>query len=64
MSDKPNSAMPDRVSDLIRNNEIDYKRKSVRLRLANTVQALEKKLAESEYQNTLLAQRILDESKD
>ena len=26
--------------------------------------ALEKELAESEYQNTLLAQRILDESKD
>jgi len=28
------------------------------------IKALEKELAESEYQNTLLAQRILDESKD
>ena len=39
------------MSDKIKRYELEY-------------QALEKELAESEYQNTLLAQRILDESKD
>ena len=37
---------------------------SLAIEVKREFEALEKELAESEYQNTLLAQRILDESKD
>ena len=56
------------MSDKIKRYELEY-RGLVEDEFGDWVryedyQALEKELAESEYQNTLLAQRILDESKD
>lgn len=52
------------LSEMIRNNQVEYKRESVRLRLADKVEAIEKKVKELEYYVTNRIESIKEQFDD